>query len=178
MLCGGVFVCCHTVFFLLISDGLIVIVTDKFLHALTDFLCFLRLSLSLYPCPYFFPLSSTSCVHPSPDAKHRAETELGPQTRPRSNTLPKSFGSTLDHSAHDAAGELKGPRPTREETLELIQCRVKDKREEDGWPDDIKVRTRYFPAEPLHLFRAPATGQIKRMWIRYIVVKMGKKNRI
>uniref|UniRef100_A0A3B4GZU2 Family with sequence similarity 13 member B n=1 Tax=Pundamilia nyererei TaxID=303518 RepID=A0A3B4GZU2_9CICH len=76
------------------------------------------------------------------DAKHRAETELGPQTRPRSNTLPKSFGSTLDHSAHDAAGELKGPRPTREETLELIQCRVKDKREEDGWPDDIKKMTK------------------------------------
>uniref|UniRef100_A0A669F3R0 Family with sequence similarity 13 member B n=1 Tax=Oreochromis niloticus TaxID=8128 RepID=A0A669F3R0_ORENI len=76
------------------------------------------------------------------DAKHRAETELGPQTRPRSNTLPKSFGSTLDHSAHDAAGELKGPRPTREETLELIQCRVKEKREEDGWPDDIKKMTK------------------------------------
>ncbi|XP_006804602.1 protein FAM13B isoform X2 [Neolamprologus brichardi] len=76
------------------------------------------------------------------NAKHRAETELGPQTRPRSNTLPKSFGSTLDHSAHDAAGELKGPRPTREETLELIQCRVKEKREEDGWPDDIKKMTK------------------------------------
>lgn len=76
------------------------------------------------------------------DAKHRAETELGPQTRPRSNTLPKSFGSTLDHSAHDAAGELKGPRPTREETLELIQCRVKEKREEDSWPDDIKKMTK------------------------------------
>lgn len=76
-----------------------------------------------------------------PDAKHRAESELGPQTRPRSNTLPKSFGSTLEQGAHDAAVEVKGPRPTREETLDLIQRRVKGKRQEDGWPDDIKVRT-------------------------------------
>ncbi|XP_071771194.1 protein FAM13B isoform X2 [Centroberyx gerrardi] len=76
------------------------------------------------------------------NAKHRAESELGPQTRPRSNTLPKSFGSTLDHSAHDAAGEVKGQRPTREETLELIQRRVKGKRQEDGWPDDIKKMTK------------------------------------
>lgn len=76
------------------------------------------------------------------DAKHRAESELGPQTRPRSNTLPKSFGSTLDQSAYDAAVEVKGQRPTREETLELIQRRVKGKRQEDGWPDDIKVSSR------------------------------------
>ncbi|XP_027137916.1 protein FAM13B isoform X4 [Larimichthys crocea] len=74
------------------------------------------------------------------DAKHRAESELGPQTRPRSNTLPKSFGSTLDQSAYDAAVEVKGQRPTREETLELIQRRVKGKRQEDGWPDDIKQK--------------------------------------
>ncbi|GAA6223443.1 protein FAM13B, partial [Lates japonicus] len=76
------------------------------------------------------------------DAKHRAESELGPQTRPRSNTLPKSFGSTLDQGAYDAAAEVKGPRPTREETLELIQRRVKGKRQEDGWPDDIKKMTK------------------------------------
>ncbi|CAF96982.1 unnamed protein product, partial [Tetraodon nigroviridis] len=75
------------------------------------------------------------------DAKHRAESELGPQTRPRSNTLPKSFGSTLEQSAPDPA-ETKGPRPTREETLELIQRRVKGKRQEDGWPDDIKKMTK------------------------------------
>nr|XP_020511392.1 protein FAM13B [Labrus bergylta] len=74
------------------------------------------------------------------DAKQRAESELGPHTRPRSNTLPKSFGSTLEHGACDAAGEAKGP--TREETLELIQCRVKGKRQEDGWPDDIKKMTK------------------------------------
>ncbi|KAG7517939.1 FAM13B isoform X4 [Solea senegalensis] len=76
------------------------------------------------------------------DAKHRAESELGPQTRPRSNTLPKSFGSTLDQGAHDAAGEVKGSHPTREETLELIQRRVKGKKQEDGWPDDIKKMTK------------------------------------
>ncbi|CAJ1059028.1 protein FAM13B isoform X4 [Xyrichtys novacula] len=76
------------------------------------------------------------------DAKHRAESELGPHTRPRSNTLPKSFGSTLDQGACDAAGEVKGQRPTREETLELIQCRVKGKRQEDGWPEDIKKMTK------------------------------------
>uniref|UniRef100_A0A1A7YN07 Family with sequence similarity 13, member B n=1 Tax=Iconisemion striatum TaxID=60296 RepID=A0A1A7YN07_9TELE len=76
------------------------------------------------------------------DAKHCAESELGPQTRPRSNTLPKSFGSTLDQGSHDAAAEVKGPRPTREETLELIQRRVKGKRQEDGWPDDIKKMTK------------------------------------
>uniref|UniRef100_A0A3P8UUM1 Family with sequence similarity 13 member B n=1 Tax=Cynoglossus semilaevis TaxID=244447 RepID=A0A3P8UUM1_CYNSE len=76
------------------------------------------------------------------DAKHRAECELGPQTRPRSNTLPKSFGSTLDQSTHDTAGECKGSHPTREETLELIQSRVKGRRQEDGWPEDIKKMTK------------------------------------
>ena len=90
----------------------------------------------VYPLLHLFP---HHCLPPSPDAKHRAESELGPQTRPRSNTLPKSFGSTLDQGAYDAAVEVKGQHPTREETLELIQRRVKGKRQEDGWPDDIKV---------------------------------------
>ncbi|XP_047441848.1 protein FAM13B isoform X2 [Mugil cephalus] len=90
----------------------------------------------------FPPSSPHRCILPSPDAKHRAESELGPQTRPRSNTLPKSFGSTLDQGAFEAAGEVKGPRPTREETLELIEPRVKGKRQEDGWPDDIKKMTK------------------------------------
>lgn len=98
----------------------------------------------LYPLS-FVPLLPLYAVFPhSTDTKHRAESELGPQTRPRSNTLPKSFGSTLDQGAHDAAVELKGARPTREETLELIQRRVKGKRQEDGWPDDIKVSYRCF----------------------------------
>lgn len=93
------------------------------------------------------------CVIPPPppphsDAKHRAESELGPLTRPRSNTLPKSFGSTLDQSAYDAAAEVKGQRPTKEDTLDLIQRRVKGKRQEDGWPDDIKVRPHHFTHTP------------------------------
>ncbi|XP_056625340.1 protein FAM13B isoform X4 [Triplophysa dalaica] len=78
------------------------------------------------------------------DAKHKAESELTPQTRPRSNTLPKSFGSTLEHSAHEspAENEAWGHKPTREETLELIQQRIKAKREEDGWPEDVKKMTK------------------------------------
>uniref|UniRef100_A0AAY4E991 Rho-GAP domain-containing protein n=1 Tax=Denticeps clupeoides TaxID=299321 RepID=A0AAY4E991_9TELE len=68
------------------------------------------------------------------DAKHRADGELAPQLRPRSNTLPKSFGSTLEHSASE------GPerRPTHQETLEFIQQRIRRKREEDGWPEDVR----------------------------------------
>ncbi|XP_043982669.1 protein FAM13B isoform X2 [Gambusia affinis] len=89
------------------------------------------------------PLHPASASRPCHlNAKHCAESELGPQTRPRSNTLPKSFGSTLEQGGHDAAGEVRGPRPTKEETLELIQCRVKGKRQEDGWPDDIKKMTK------------------------------------
>ncbi|KAA0709217.1 Protein FAM13B GAP-like protein N61 [Triplophysa tibetana] len=78
------------------------------------------------------------------DAKHKAESELTPQTRPRSNTLPKSFGSTLEHSAHEspAENEAWGHKPTREETLELIQHRIKAKREEDGYPEDVKKMTK------------------------------------
>ncbi|XP_026213247.1 protein FAM13B isoform X2 [Anabas testudineus] len=91
--------------------------------------------------PPLHPYSGLSSRPFHLNAKHRAETELGPQTRSRSNTLPKSFGSTLDHS-YDTAAEVKGPRPTREETLELIERRVKGKRQEDGWPDDIKKMTK------------------------------------
>ncbi|KAM9833342.1 protein FAM13B isoform X1 [Syngnathus typhle] len=73
------------------------------------------------------------------NAKQRAESELGPQTRPRSNTLPKSFGSTLEQTTVQQAS---APHPTREETMELIQRRVTSKRQEDGWPDDIKKMTK------------------------------------
>ncbi|XP_041845483.1 protein FAM13B isoform X2 [Melanotaenia boesemani] len=94
------------------------------------------------PTPPLHPCSGLSSRPFLLNAKHCAETELGPQTRPRSNTLPKSFGSTLEQGASDTAWEVKGPRPTREETLELIQHRVKGKRQEDGWPDDIKKMTK------------------------------------
>lgn len=63
-------------------------------------------------------------------------------TRPRSNTLPKSFGSTLDHAPHDAAGEVKGQRATPGETLEVIQHRIQERRQEDGWPEDVKKMTK------------------------------------
>ncbi|XP_065122671.1 protein FAM13B isoform X4 [Paramisgurnus dabryanus] len=78
------------------------------------------------------------------DAKHKIESELSTQTRPRSNTLPKSFGSTLEQPAHEgpAESEARGHRPTREETLEIIQQRIKAKREEDGWPEDIRKMTK------------------------------------
>ncbi|XP_077092043.1 protein FAM13B isoform X3 [Siphateles boraxobius] len=78
------------------------------------------------------------------DAKHKAESELTPQTRPRSNTLPKSFGSTLDQSAHEdpVESEAREHRPTREETLELIQRCIQTKRDEDGWPEDVRKMTK------------------------------------
>ncbi|XP_055015185.1 protein FAM13B isoform X2 [Boleophthalmus pectinirostris] len=78
------------------------------------------------------------------EAKQRAESELGPQTRPRSNTLPKSFGSTLDQDPQTSSSVSaeEGPSPTREETMELIQKRVRGKREEDCWPEDIKKMTK------------------------------------
>ncbi|XP_077092042.1 protein FAM13B isoform X2 [Siphateles boraxobius] len=77
-------------------------------------------------------------------AKHKAESELTPQTRPRSNTLPKSFGSTLDQSAHEdpVESEAREHRPTREETLELIQRCIQTKRDEDGWPEDVRKMTK------------------------------------
>ncbi|XP_035983456.1 protein FAM13B isoform X3 [Fundulus heteroclitus] len=88
------------------------------------------------------PASAQSSRAVHLNAKHCAENELGPQTRPRSNTLPKSFGSTLDQGSQEVTGEVRGPRPTKEETLELIQRRVKGKKQEDGWPDDIKKMTK------------------------------------
>ncbi|XP_042594559.1 protein FAM13B-like isoform X1 [Cyprinus carpio] len=77
-------------------------------------------------------------------AKHKAESEVTPQTRPRSNTLPKSFGSTLDQSAHEdpMESEAQGHQPTREETLEHIQHCIQTKRAEDGWPEDVKKMTK------------------------------------
>ncbi|XP_030621452.1 protein FAM13B [Chanos chanos] len=77
-------------------------------------------------------------------AKHKADSEMTPQTRPRSNTLPKSFGSTLEHSAHESSveGEVRGNKPTREDTLQLIQRRLSLKRQEAGWPEDIRKMTK------------------------------------
>ncbi|XP_019938301.2 protein FAM13B isoform X1 [Paralichthys olivaceus] len=149
-------------------------------------------SSSICPPPHHTltpPRHSYSGLNSRPfhlNAKHRAESELGPQTRPRSNTLPKSFGSTLDQGTHDAAGDVKGSHPTREETLELIQCRVKGKRQEDGWPDDIKKMTKeqlscektVLQKNLLHyegLHGRPATREerlvVKPLYDRYRLVK-------
>ncbi|XP_041654226.1 protein FAM13B isoform X2 [Cheilinus undulatus] len=139
---------------------------------------------TLTPPPH--PYSGLSSRPFHLNAKHRAESELGPHTRPRSNTLPKSFGSTLDQGAYDAAAEVKGQRPTREETLEIIQRRVKGKRQEDGWPDDIKKMTKeqlssektVLQKNLLHyegLHGRPATREerlvVKPLYDRYRLVK-------
>ncbi|XP_053361630.1 protein FAM13B isoform X2 [Clarias gariepinus] len=94
--------------------------------------------------PYFTQSRPLTVSRQTPHfyAKHKAESELTPQTRPRSNTLPKSFGSTLDHTSPESLtereGEGRGCRPTREETLQLIEQHLRTKREEDDWPEDIK----------------------------------------
>ncbi|XP_070271036.1 protein FAM13B isoform X3 [Myotis yumanensis] len=81
------------------------------------------------------------------DAKHRSsDGELLPQTRPRSNTLPKSFGSSLDHEDEENEDESrvihKEKKPSKEATLELILKRLKEKRVERCLPEDIKKMTK------------------------------------
>ncbi|XP_070954477.1 protein FAM13B isoform X8 [Macaca nemestrina] len=77
------------------------------------------------------------------DAKHKSsDGEFVPQTRPRSNTLPKSFGSSLDHEDEENEDEpkviQKEKKPSKEATLELILKRLKEKRIERCLPEDIK----------------------------------------
>ncbi|XP_074069085.1 protein FAM13B isoform X2 [Macrotis lagotis] len=86
------------------------------------------------------------------DAKHKSsDGEFVPQTRPRSNTLPKSFGSSLDHEVEDNEEESriiqKEKKPTKEATLELILKRLKEKRVERSLPEDIKKMTKDHLAE-------------------------------
>ncbi|XP_028742648.1 protein FAM13B isoform X2 [Peromyscus leucopus] len=81
------------------------------------------------------------------DAKHRnCDGEFVPQTRPRSNTLPKSFGSSLDHEDDESEGEPRGiqkeKKPSKEATLELITKRLKENRAERHLPEDIKKMTK------------------------------------
>uniref|UniRef100_A0A5F8GVU5 Family with sequence similarity 13 member B n=1 Tax=Monodelphis domestica TaxID=13616 RepID=A0A5F8GVU5_MONDO len=97
------------------------------------------------------------------DAKHKSsDGEFMPQTRPRSNTLPKSFGSSLDHEVEENEDESrviqKEKKPTKEATLELILKRLKEKRVERSLPEDIKV-TR----EERHI--------VKPLYDRYRLVK-------
>ncbi|XP_009867321.1 PREDICTED: protein FAM13B isoform X2 [Apaloderma vittatum] len=81
------------------------------------------------------------------DAKQRSsDGEFIPQTRPRSNTLPKSFGSSLDQEDEENGDEIqvteKEKKPTKEATLELILKRLKEKRVERCLPEDIKKMTK------------------------------------
>lgn len=81
------------------------------------------------------------------DAKHKnSDGEFVPQTRPRSNTLPKSFGSSLDHEDDENEGEprviQKEKKPSKEATLELITKRLKENRVERHLPEDIKKMTK------------------------------------
>ncbi|KAL1773513.1 FAM13B isoform X1 [Sigmodon hispidus] len=81
------------------------------------------------------------------DAKHKSsDGEFVPQTRPRSNTLPKSFGSSLDHDDDENEGEPriipKEKKPSKEATLELITKRLKENRAERHLPEDIKKMTK------------------------------------
>uniref|UniRef100_A0A5F9D5H1 Family with sequence similarity 13 member B n=1 Tax=Oryctolagus cuniculus TaxID=9986 RepID=A0A5F9D5H1_RABIT len=97
------------------------------------------------------------------DAKHKSsDGEFVPQTRPRSNTLPKSFGSSLDHEEEENEDESriiqKEKKPSKEATLELILKRLKEKRAERCLPEDIKV-TR----EERHI--------VKPLYDRYRLVK-------
>lgn len=70
-------------------------------------------------------------------------------SRPRSNTLPKSFGSQLDRETKERARteareeeeeERKEPVPPVESTLEAVQKKLQERRDEEGRPEDIKVR--------------------------------------
>ncbi|XP_064377162.1 protein FAM13B isoform X3 [Dromaius novaehollandiae] len=81
------------------------------------------------------------------DAKQKSsDGEFIPQTRPRSNTLPKSFGSSLDQEDEENGDEMrvvqKEKKPSKEATLELILKRLKEKRVERCLPEDIKKMTK------------------------------------
>ncbi|XP_068264834.1 protein FAM13B isoform X2 [Nyctibius grandis] len=81
------------------------------------------------------------------DTKQRSsDGEFIPQPRPRSNTLPKSFGSSLDQEDEENGDEMrvvqKEKKPTKEATLELILKRLKEKRVERCLPEDIKKMTK------------------------------------
>ncbi|XP_041079157.1 protein FAM13A-like isoform X3 [Polyodon spathula] len=67
-----------------------------------------------------------------------SEEGLPPQTRQRSYTLPKSFGSQLEKQE---AAE-KAAKPTLEDTLEAVQKKLQEKRAEVNRPEDIKDMTR------------------------------------
>ncbi|CAL8329965.1 unnamed protein product [Merluccius merluccius] len=81
----------------------------------------------------------------------KSEEDLPPQTRQRSNTLPKSFGSQLDKKSQ----QEKTPLPPAESTLEVVLSKLREKREEVGRPEDVKDMSReQIGAEKLALQKA------------------------
>ncbi|KAL4640443.1 protein FAM13A-like [Arapaima gigas] len=111
----------------------------------------------------------------------KSEEDLPPLTRQRSNTLPKSFGSQLDRKPQE-----KAPKPPVETTLEAVQKKLQEKRQEVGRPEDIKDMTReQISAEKVALQKAllyyesihgrPVTNSerqiMKPLYDRYRLVK-------
>lgn len=68
----------------------------------------------------------------------KSEEDLPPLTRQRSNTLPKSFGSQLEKKPL----QEKAPKPPVDITLDGIQKKLQEKRDEVNRPEDIKDMTR------------------------------------
>ncbi|XP_061107855.1 protein FAM13A-like isoform X2 [Conger conger] len=79
-----------------------------------------------------------------------SEEDLTPLVRQRSNTLPKSFGSQLERRPQE-----KSAKPPAESTLEALQSKLQEGREEDGRPAEVKDMTReQIGAEKLALQKA------------------------
>ncbi|XP_051869698.1 protein FAM13B-like isoform X2 [Pristis pectinata] len=116
------------------------------------------------------------------------DLETLPIIRPRSNTLPKSFGSCLEHEQRDVYKETseKEKKPSMEATVETILKRLKEKRAEEDWPEDIKeMRQNHLTAEKIALQKSllhfesihgrPVTREekqlVKPLYDRYRLVK-------
>ncbi|XP_059845894.1 protein FAM13B-like [Hypanus sabinus] len=116
------------------------------------------------------------------------DLEALPVLRPRSNTLPKSFGSCLEHEQRDVYKETseKEKKPNMEATVESILKRLKEKRAEEDWPEDIKeMRQNHLTAEKIALQKSllhfesihgrPVTREerqlVKPLYDRYRLVK-------
>lgn len=96
--CVVVCLCCHTVFFLLISDWLIVIVTDKFLHALTDFVFYVSPFLSIPALISFLSPQPHVCILPQmPNTAQRPSSalRLGPAATPCPRALDPHWITVL-----------------------------------------------------------------------------------
>lgn len=90
----------------------------------------------------------------------KSEEDLPPLTRQRSNTLPKSFGSQLERKTPE-----KAPQPPVESTLEAVQKKLLEKRQEAGRPEDIKVSNSVVLRKlaPHYVTRSSVLQSIRRM---------------